>query len=225
MYKTLMALPLFSGVSYSKMSEVIGAIKFHFLKYLEGEQIVAAGEPCTHIKFIITGSTRLSIVNADGRFRVSQTLSAPEVIAPDFLFGRATNYPCTVTALEPTGIVQIAKQDYVKILNSDPIFLFNFLNILSMNAQKAIDGVLALTTGSLEERIAFWIIALTQRGGTDVKLVGRQRDLYSLFGVQRTSFISTLESMRERGIIEYDQHEIRVKSRRTLLGMLSTDSE
>ena len=135
MYKTLMALPLFSGVSYSKMSEVIGAIKFHFLKYLEGEQIVAAGEPCTHIKFIITGSTRLSIVNADGRFRVSQTLSAPEVIAPDFLFGRATNYPCTVTALEPTGIVQIAKQDYVKILNSDPIFLFNFLNILSMNAQ------------------------------------------------------------------------------------------
>ena len=58
MYKTLMALPLFSGVSYSKMSEVIGAIKFHFLKYLEGEQIVAAGEPCTHIKFIITGGKR-----------------------------------------------------------------------------------------------------------------------------------------------------------------------
>ena len=111
------------------------------------------------------------------------------------------------------------------ILNADKVFLFNFLNTLSVNAQKAIDGVLAVAAGSLEERIAFWIIALTQRGGTDVKLIGRQRDLYSLFGVQRTSFISTLESMRERGIIEYDQHEIRVKSRRKLLAMLSTDNE
>lgn len=225
MYKTLMALPLFSGVSYSKMSEVIGAIKFHFLKYLEGEQIVAAGEPCTHIKFIITGSTRLSIVNADGRFRVSQTLSAPEVIAPDFLFGRATNYPCTVTALEPTGIVQIAKQDYVKILNSDPIFLFNFLNILSMNAQKAIDGVLALTTGSLEERIAFWIVALTQRGSTDIVLTCRQRDLYSLFGVQRTSFIATLESMKQRNLIDYSQNEIRIISRPEMIGLLTSQAE
>ncbi len=225
MYEILMGLPLFNGVSYNRISEVVGSTKFHFLKYLAGEQIVQAGEPCTHIKFIISGSARVTIENSDGRFKVSQTLSKPDVISPYFLFGRATHYPCTATAIESTGILQISKQDYVKILNSDPIFLFNFLNLLSMNAQKAIDGVLALTTGSLEERIAFWIVALTQRGGKDIVLSCRQRDLYALFGVQRTSFIGTLDNMKSRGLIDYNQHEIRINSRADMLALLSSPAE
>lgn len=225
MYEILMALPLFHGVSYTKLSEVVGNTKFHFLKYLDGEKIIDAGEPCTHIKFIISGSARVSIENSDGRFRVSQTLKAPDVIAPDFLFGLDTTYPCTATAISSTGILQISKADYVKLLNSDPVFLFNFLNLLSMNAQKAVNGVLALTTGSLEERIAFWIVALTQRSGTEIVLQCKQRDLYSLFGVQRSSFIATLESMKQRGLIDFTQTEIAIHSRADIVSLLTTPSE
>lgn len=222
MYEILLGLPLFKGVSRERISEIVGMSKFHFLKYLPGETIVSAGEPCTHIKFIISGQARFSVANADGRFTVSQTLDAPDVIAPEFLFGSATTYPCSGTAIEPTGILQISKADYLKILNTDQIFLFNYLNTLSMNAQKATQGILAVTTGNLEERIAFWIVALTQRRGHDIALTCRQRDLYSLFGVQRTSFIATLDSMRERGIITYDQNEIRINSRQELLEILNS---
>lgn len=225
MYEILMGLPLFKGVSRYKISEVVGMTKFHFLKYLEGETVVTAGDPCTHIIFIISGKLRVTIANSNNRFKVSQTLEAPNVLAPEFLFGRAPFYPCTAVALEPVSILQISKTDYTKILNSDEIFLFNFLNILSRNAQKAVDGILAITTGSLEERIAFWIISLTQPGGTDIALTCRQRDLYSLFGVQRTSFISTLDSLKERGIIEYDTNEIRINSRQSLLEILNTSAE
>lgn len=225
MFEILMGLPLFRGVTHERIAETVGMAKFHFLKYLHGEEIVAAGSPCTHIKFIISGSARSTIVNSDGRFSVSQTLTAPDVIAPDFLFGKATDYPCTVVADQPTGILQIAKNDYIKILNSDPIFMFNFLNLLSMNAQKAVDGVLALTTGSTEERIAFWIIALTQPGGRDITLSCRQRDLYSFFGVQRSSFIATLDDMKNRGIIDYNQNEIRITDRRLLLDILHTGND
>lgn len=220
MFEILMGLPLFKGVTRERIAEIVGMAKFHFLKYLQGENIVTAGSPCTHIKFIISGSARSTIVNSDGRFSVSQTLVAPDVIAPDYLFGKATDYPSTVTAIEPTGILQITKSDYIKILNSDPIFMFNFLNLLSMNAQKAVDGVLALTTGSTEERIAFWIIALTQPSGRDITLSCRQRDLYSFFGVQRSSFISILEGMKERGILDFNQNEIRITNRRDLLNIL-----
>lgn len=225
MYEILMGLPLFKGVSRYKISEVVGMTKFHFLKYLEGETVVTAGDPCTHIIFIISGKLRVTIANSNNRFKVSQTLEAPNVLAPEFLFGRAPFYPCTAVALEPVSILQISKTDYTKILNSDEIFLFNFLNILSRNAQKAVDGILAITTGSLEKRIAFWIISLTQPGGTDIALTCRQRDLYSLFGVQRTSFISTLDSLKERGIIEYDTNEIRINSRQSLLEILNTSAE
>ena len=93
MYEILMGLPLFKGVSHEKISELVGMAKFHFLKYLPNEIILNAGDQCTHIKFIISGKARLTIANSDDRFKVSQTLEAPNVIAPEFLFGRAPFYP------------------------------------------------------------------------------------------------------------------------------------
>lgn len=220
MYELLIGLPLFSGASYERILEVVGSTKFHFLKYNAGEAFIQPGEPCTHLKFVISGSARLSIANSDSRFVVSQTLKAPNVIAPDFIFGRTTLYPCSATALTQTGILQISKAEYLKILNSDPIFLFNFLNSLSMNAQKAVEGVLSLATGSLEERIAFWVIALTQRGGEDIVMSCRQRDLYSVFGVQRSSFMATLDEMKEKGLIDYSSNEIRFLDRKALIDVL-----
>lgn len=220
MYELLMGLPLFSGVTYERMLEVVGTTKFHFLKFSEGETFINAGDPCTHLKFVISGSTRLCMVTPGRHFSVSQTLKAPDIIAPDYIFGRSTSYPCKAVALEQTGILQIAKPDYLKILNTDPIFLFNFLNILSMNAQKAVDGILSVATGSLEERIAFWVIALTQHGGHDIILSSGRHDLSSVFGVQRSFLVATLEGMKTRGLIDYSANEIRINDRRKLIGLL-----
>ena len=170
--------------------------------------------------FVIGGSVRLTVRNSTDRFTVSQTLEAPTVVSPDFLFGRNTLYPATVTAIDTVSIMQIDKNDFINIIRSDEVCLFNYLNYISTNAQKAIDGVLALTSGSLEERIAFWIIALTQRDAKDITLACRQRDLYALFGVQRSSFINTLDSLKSRGIIDYTSTEIRVISRTDLRSVL-----
>ena len=54
MFDILMGLPLFRGVTRERMAETVGMAKFHFLKYLPGETVVTAGDPCTHIKFIIS---------------------------------------------------------------------------------------------------------------------------------------------------------------------------
>lgn len=224
MYEILMNLPLFKGVSYNKISEIVEKAKFHFLRFDPGSTIVSVGEPCTHVKFIIRGRARLTIESRDSRMRVGQTLVAPDVIAPDFMFGRNTFYPVTATAIgeEQCGLVQITKADYMNILHNDEIFMFNFLNQLSVDAQKSIEGVLALTAGSLETRIAFWVIALTQTEATDIVLECRHRDLYSLFGVNRSVFFQTLQHMREEGLIDYSPNTISVSSRRRLLELLKS---
>lgn len=226
MFEALRELPLFRGVSTERIAEIVGKARFHFLKYLpDGSDIVTEGEPCTHIKFILSGKVRSTIANHDGRFSVSQTLEAPDVIAPDFLFGRATDYPCTARALEPTSIIQIEKSDYLRILNMDSVFMLNYLNYLSMNAQKAVAGVLGLTMGSVQERVAFWIIALTQPSGKDIVLQCRQRDLYAVFGVQRSTFIAALDNLKDRGLIEYTNSTITILDRRALIDLLLNHSE
>lgn len=221
MYEILLGLPLFAGVSRQKMSEIVGKNKFHFLKYAPGEQIVSAGQLCTHIKSVIAGSVRLTVESDDNRFRVCQTLTAPDMISPDFFFGKTTNYPASAQAIDSVGILQIDKNDFLNIINSDPIFLFNYLNILSMNAQLSVEGVLALTSGSLEKRIAYWIVALTQTNGKDIVLQCRQRDMYTVFGVPRQSLVCALDNLKNAGIIDYSSHEIRVLQRRELMNILT----
>ncbi|MDE5749858.1 MAG: Crp/Fnr family transcriptional regulator [Duncaniella sp.] len=220
MYESLMTLPLFKGVSHERLSEIVGKIPLAFLKYMPGEKVMDSGDPCTGLKFVLKGSVRLSLRNVNDRLRIQQTLEGPAVISPDFLFGRDTNYPSTGTAIDTVSIIQIEKKDFLELLRVDEIVMYNYLNILSTNAQKSVNGVLALTAGSLEERIAFWIIALTQLSGKDIVLQAKHRDLYTLFGVQRSSFIAALETLKSKGIIEYTPNEIHVLSRRELRSLL-----
>lgn len=220
MYETLMRLPLFAGVSHKKISETVGKNKFHFLKYAPGDVIAKEGEMCTHMKSVITGSVQVTTESHDRKFSVTQILDAPDLIAPDYFFGKKTVYPATVKAVDNVGILQIDKSDFLNIIKSDQIFLFNYLNILSMNAQLAVDGVLSLTSGSIERRIAYWIIALTQSNARSITLQCRQRDMYTVFGVPRQSLIAALDNLVARNIITYSPREITVLDRRTLASLL-----
>jgi len=225
MFEILMGLPLFKGVSHARMADTAGKSKFHFLKYLPGETIFREGDTCHDITFVISGSVRIRIENPDGRFAVSQTLKAPDVISPEFLFGKITRYPGTVTAVDTAGLLRISKNDYMQILNSDSIFMFNYLNLLSMNAQKAVEGILAVSTGDLPERIAFWISALTQARSSDICLECRSRDLASLFGVPKASLKAALDNLTESGLLSYTPYCIKVSDRRALLALLHNHAE
>lgn len=225
MFELLMELPLFQGVSHESMARIVGNAKFHFLKFPAGETVVRAGEPCRHITFVISGAVRSTVVNNSGSFAVSQLLRAPSVLAPDFLFGRVTVHPATVVAEEPTSILQISKADYINILYADTVFMFNYLNLLSVNAQKAQVGILSLTTGDVDERIAFWITALTQKGGEDIRLTCRSRELCSLFNTPRSIFVAALDGMKRRGLLDYSNTELRIHDRGAMLALLNNTSE
>lgn len=224
-FDVLADIPLFRGVTHERIAQIVGTARFHFLKYSAGDTIMSAGEACTHVLFVIAGKVRVMISNTDDRFRISQTLAAPDVVSPDFLFGSSTVYPGTVVAEENVSIVRVSKSDYVKILSSDDIFLFNFLNYLSMNAQKSVEGVLSMTTGSIEERLAMWVVAMTQPTARDITIVCKQRDLYSMLGVQRSSYMAAIERMEEKGIIVYRPGTIQVPDRKAILNVMRNGFE
>lgn len=226
MFEQLLSLPLFSGVSHARLAQIVGESKFHFLKYPENETIITAAEPCEHITFLLSGSVRIVTENQSGRFAIGQTLTGPAVISPDFLFGRFTNYPSTVKAIDSASILKISKADYINILMSDQVFVLNYLNMLSVNAQKSVKGLLSLSDGTLDERLAYWVIALTQPGSTDIRMLCRKRDLCTIFGVPRQIFDATLEGMKDHGLIlSYDNTQIIFNQRPDLISLLSKRSE
>ncbi len=209
MYQQLMQLPLFQGVSTEKITELVEKLPFHFLKYRSGEQIVAAGDPCTHMRFIVSGKVRLETSSSKLKVSLEQILATPNVLAPDYLFGRDTTYPFSAFAEGGCGILQLLKGDYIKMINTDKVFLFNILNFLSSGSQRGIAMALAARDGSVEERLAMLMNVLVAPGATDVVLKFKQKDLCSLLGTQRTTLVSMLDRLSEQEILEYDSSEMR----------------
>lgn len=218
MFERLLTLPLFCGVTQDRMAEVVGKTKFHFLKYQPGETFITPAERCTHLKFILSGSARISIANS--RFRVSETLTGPDVVCPDFLFGMANTYPCCAVAIDTVNVLEVEKSDYLNILTTDPVFMFNYLNYLSTNAQKTIDGVMSIVKGNIEERLALWVLSLTQANATDIVFSAIGSDLCRVFGAQRRTFNNAMEKLASRGLITYSDTEIQVADRYLITDLL-----
>ncbi len=210
MYQQLMQLPLFQGVSTEKITALVEKLPFHFLKFRNGDQIFAAGEPCTHIKFIVSGQARLEMPFRKLRVTLSQTLTTPHVLAPEYLFGVENTYPYTAVAEGACGILQLRKSDYVKMVSGDKVFLFNILNYLSSAGQRSISSTMAIADGSVTERLATLIDTLVVNGATDIMLSYKQKDLCSLLGTQRTTLVATLDKLSDDGIVEYDSGNLRI---------------
>ena len=193
MYQQLMELPLFQGVSTEKITALVEKLPFHFLKFHNGDQIFAAGDQCSHIRFIVSGQVRIETLWSLLRVSMNQTLSAPHVLAAECLFGRRTVYPYTAVAHGSCGILQLLKSDYIKMVSSDKVFLFNILNYLSSGSQRNTASLLATRDGSVPERLAVLMDMLVVNGASDVTLRYKQKDLSALLGTQRTTIIASMD--------------------------------
>ena len=209
-YQQLMQLPLFQGISADKITALVEKLPFHFLKYNSGEQLFTAGEPCTHVKFVVSGQVQLETPFPKLKVFLHQTLASPHVLAPDCLFGRDNNYPYSAVANGSCGILQLRKSDYIKMVCSDKVFLFNILNYLSTGSQRGTSLALAIKDGTVAERLAMLLNLLVVNGATDVVLRYKQKDLSTLLGTQRTTLINSLNKLSEEGIVDYDSTELRI---------------
>lgn len=219
-YQILMQLPLFQGVSRLRLAELVEKTRFHFLKYEDGDLVIARSESCKYFKFLLSGTLRCEMNTYDGKVKLHQILHAPDVIAPDHIFGRSTHYPANYYAEGSVGLMQIDKATFMTFMQDEPIFLINMLNILSRRCQKNKEMLLSMTTADLRERLSHWILSLTQRNATNIKIVARQRDLYGYFGVQRAVLLNALAEMKQEKLIDYTADEIMILDRPALRDVL-----
>ena len=205
-----MQLPLFQGVSAQQLSALIEKMPFHFLKFHEGDMIIGEGDTCTHMRFVISGKVRVKTQFRNLQVSVEQTLSAPNVLAPDYLFGLETAYPFRVTAMDECGIMQLRKADYIRVIQSDKVFLFNILNYLSRKSQRFMAGLLDTCHGSVSERLSLIVAIATSQFSQDVTISFLQKDLCTLLGTQRSTLVNALNSLHSSGIIDFDTNQIKV---------------
>ena len=212
-FDKLRDLPLFQGISESLLHTLLERYPFHFLKYADGDRIISCDEPCTHIRFIFSGSVRFVTKSLVSKISISYTLDAPDVMGADYLFGRKPNYPFEAFAQGDCGVLQLKKADYINMLQSNDVLLFNILNYLSRNAQETTLSLLSLTHGNVSSRLSLILESLVPPHGTHVVLEFKQKDLCLLLGSRRSSLLTSLEDMKNKHMLDFTQSTITIDDR------------
>lgn len=224
MFDKLLQLPLFQGLSHEDFQCLIESYPFHFLKYAAGDQIIAAGDACTHVRFIVGGSVQFATSCRNLKVSVEHTLDSPDVIAPDYLFGLATAYPFDAWALGETSILQIKKLDYLSMLSQSNVLTINILNYLSRNSQAIRHQLLETQNQRVAERLAIVATLFTAQRSHDIKIKFRQRDLNRLLGVNasRVALADACNTFMEQGLItSVTQGEIVFGDRQALVRFIN----
>ena len=179
----LLQAPVFQGVSRVSLTNSLEKYSLEFLKFKQGEPIVAKGELFTHVKFIISGKVVSYTENNTGILRVKEVIIAPNIVAGNYIFGLETKSIYDIYAHTDVGMMQIKKDDFLDLLRKEPIFNLNYLNFLSVRSQSYYHTMLSVSTGDIKERIAMWILLLTHKRAEEIELQISKANLSALMGV------------------------------------------
>jgi len=217
MYVTIMDLPLFKGIGKEHVSNFLEKTDLEFAKFRTGEKLYAAGDPCTQLKYIISGKVRFDHSLFANKCTLSEVLGAGTVIGADRLFGMNTSYQNTATAENDVSIMTFSKEKYLNLLQSDEIYLFNYLNYLSLKAQRSADSVSSLFTGTLTGNMSFWLSADSEPSAEKIEFHVRTEDIPKITNIPEDKVISELIYLQNKGLINYSDNIIRILSRERLL--------
>jgi CRP-like cAMP-binding protein len=123
-------------------------IKRIIAKYPSAKKIFSQGDPANDVLYVQEGSVRLSVLSKTGREAVIATLGPHEFFGEGCLAGQTTRMG-TATAIVPSSILIIEKQEMVRLLHEQPELSDRFLaHVLSRNIRIEEDLVYQLLNPS-----------------------------------------------------------------------------
>lgn len=136
LYDKLLQFPLFQGLGYTDLKQIVAHTKFDFKKFASGETIVCDGDNCKHLYMLTDGTFEISATASANRYTVKETSKAPAMFQIEHLFGLHQQFSCHYKALSACSLIIIDKNELMWLAETFMVFRMNLLNILTTQVQK-----------------------------------------------------------------------------------------
>lgn len=128
-------LPLFIGLSDKELNDIVTTSHFDQRHYKKGYTFIKEYDSCTSLVFLIQGRIEVNTYADNRSYHFVERAESNLLIEPDKLFGLATSYRSSYTAITPCDTLILRKEELMKIIENHVIARLNFLNIISRKAQ------------------------------------------------------------------------------------------
>ena len=209
-YDKLVALPLFQGMTNNELMQIIGQTKFSFNRFAADKTIRNEGEPCQSMAFLFDGTARMISSADDHGYSVEETLFAPFILQPERLFGLTQRYTHKFVAATSCDIMELDKNDIMRLSDEFIIFRINLMNVLSTVSQKAERNIWSTNPCDTRGRLArFFKRRCTVPTGKKTIRIKMTR-LAQEIGLGRLAVSKALNAMEEEDLLAFSRGIITV---------------
>jgi CRP-like cAMP-binding protein len=177
------------------------------LAYDTGDAIFAQGDPATTVMYIERGAVRLSVLSHAGKEAVIAVLDAGHFFGEGCLASQSRRMS-TATAMAPSTIITVEKQEMVRQLHARPAFADRFLTHMLTRNIRIEEDLIDQLFNSSEKRLARTLLLLARFGEPEAshRALPRvsQETLAEMVGTTRSRVNFFMNKFRKLGFIEYN---------------------
>jgi CRP/FNR family cyclic AMP-dependent transcriptional regulator len=183
------------------------------VEYRRSEKIYSQGDPTKGVKYIQKGGVKLSVVNEVGKEAVVAILGPGDFFGEGCLAGQPVCMG-TATAIVPTSILFIEKNEMMRMLHEEHAFSDRFIaHMLRRNIRVEEDLVDQLFNSS-EKRLARALLLLARYGKEPPpqKMLPKvsQEMLAEMIGTTRSRVSFFMNKFRKLGFVQYSNGGLQV---------------
>ncbi len=209
--KTLAAVGLFAGLSEAELAFL--AQRAVPRKFSAGEIVFSEGDPCSGMYVVESGHIRIFKTSAGGREQVL-SIDGPGGSVAELPVFDGGNYPASVSAVEDSTLLFIAKQDFHALCIAHPEVALKVLRVVGARLRKLVGIIEELSFTTVRNRLAAFLVRLARRegkpadGGVEVMLPASNQELSAQIGTVRELVSRNLSRFQSEKLIQMDGRRI-----------------
>jgi CRP-like cAMP-binding protein len=195
-------------------------LKYSYKTYRKNEIIFRQGNLCDALYILVSGSVKTEMITETGNLMGIEIIKAPRPLAPAFLFSDNNRFPVEVTTLEVSEILQIPKEEVIRLMGLEPNFMRQFLVHNANRTQFLTNRLQMLSIKTIKGKIAHFLLEQYDEYGKTFKINRNQTELAEFFGVARPSLARSLSEMVQDEIIFINKKEYTILNKEELKSLL-----
>jgi CRP/FNR family transcriptional regulator, cyclic AMP receptor protein len=170
------------------------------------ETIFMQGDPANYVMYLQDGGAKLTVVNGAGKEAVVAILGPGDFLGEGCLAGQS-NCAATATAITPTSILVIDKNEMIRMLHCEHQFSDRFINYMLARNVRVEEDLVDQLFNSTEKRLARTLLLLARYGarGRPQRALPKvsQEMLAEMIGATRPRVNFFMNKFRKQGFIQY----------------------
>jgi len=204
-HQLLKNLPLFGELDDGEMKEIWGHV--HTRTYKKGNIILFEEDPGDSLFIINEGRVKITRLSEEGKEVILSILGEGEFFGEmSLLDGESRS--ANVIALSDSEVFILKREDFLKIIKSNPQIAISLLEELARRIRKSDQQIEYLSLADAENRVAITLLRIAEESGTfkmgqvTIDELPMQQDMANMSGTSRETISRVLGDFKDKEYID-----------------------